>query len=239
MVANAKHQSLGTAKPIAVAGPSQTISVRRRLPQPFSFSLIVIGVSTGGPKALNYLLPKLPSDLGCPVLLVQHMPEKFTASLAESLNQQCALSVKEAVHGEKIVSNTVFIAPGGRHMEVSGGFNANYTLKITQDPPVLSCRPSVNVLFNSVARNWMVGNVLALVLTGMGQDGLDGVRDLKTRGCYCIAQNEETSTVYGMPRMIVENGLADEVLPLTLIPSRIVKLVQTPFNRYVTSKDNG
>ena len=191
-----------------------------------NFSLIAIGVSTGGPKALSFLLPKLSNDIGCPVLVVQHMPEKFTKSLAESLNNQCSLLVKEAEDKEFLQPNVIYIAQGGKHMELGKNDDCKHFIQITDTPPVLSCKPSVNVLFNSIASNWKKNSVLSIILTGMGNDGTDGVRSIKAAGGYCLAQDKESSIVYGMPKSIVDNNLADEILPLTSIPNRISRLVK-------------
>lgn len=210
---------------------------RQKAFSPLTFSLIAMGVSTGGPKALNFLLPKLTPDLGCPILLVQHMPEKFTKSLAESLNQQCILQVKEAMDGEELTPNTIYIAQGGRHMEITRFLEGAHRIKITDTPPVLSCRPSVDILFKSIAHHWKKNNVLAIILTGMGYDGLEGVRELKMKGCYCISQDKATSTVYGMPKAIAENNLADEILPLSLIPTRMAKLVRNPISHHVNRQN--
>jgi two-component system, chemotaxis family, protein-glutamate methylesterase/glutaminase len=179
--------------------------------------LLAIGVSTGGPNALAELIPLLPADLGIPLLIVQHMPAVMTASLAESLNRKSALQVHEAVDGEEVLPNIVYIASGGTHMTVAREQARNPSQKrriqLTSDPPVNSCRPSVDVLFRSIAEAYD-GSILAVIMTGMGSDGTEGVRALKQKGCYCLAQTEETCVVYGMPRAIVEAGLSDEKVPL-------------------------
>ena len=187
--------------------------------------LVAIGVSTGGPNALAELIPRLPADLGVPILIVQHMPPVFTRSLAESLARKSALAVREAEE-EEIRSNVVYIAPGGRHMVIRSK-NGMPTLRIglTDAPPELNCKPSVNVLFRSLATTFN-GNVLAIVMTGMGNDGCDGVRALKRRGCMCLAQDEKSSTVYGMPRAVIDAGLVDEVAPLNVIAERIIRVVK-------------
>jgi two-component system chemotaxis response regulator CheB len=191
------------------------------------FNLVVIGVSTGGPNALGVLIPHLPADLGCPVLVVQHMPPMFTASLADHLNKKSPLEVREAKEGDLLQANTVLIAPGGYHMTIkkNGVQNLEYKIVLNQDPPVHSCRPAVDVLFKSVSEN-MNGNILSVVLTGMGEDGANGVEILKSKKAYCLAQDEKTSVVYGMPRAVAQRGLADEILPLEMIASRITALVK-------------
>jgi len=192
--------------------------------------LLAIGVSTGGPNALAQLIPLLPADLGVPLLIVQHMPAVMTASLAESLNKKSALHVHEAVDGEEVLPNVAYIASGGWHMTVvsergPGGSYGKKRIQLTSDPPVNSCRPSVDVLFRSVAKAYS-GTVLAVIMTGMGSDGMEGVLALKQNNCYCMAQTEETCVVYGMPRAVVEAGLSDEKVPLHNMACRIVELVR-------------
>jgi two-component system, chemotaxis family, protein-glutamate methylesterase/glutaminase len=194
-------------------------------PHPGPFSALAIGVSTGGPNALSEVIPALPADLGVPVLLVQHMPPLFTASLAEHLDKTSKLRVREAVEGEPIQAGTVYLAPGGRHMVLrrtpeEGGF----IVGLNENPPENSCRPSVDVLFRSMAAH-CEGDVLAVVMTGMGNDGLQGVRALKRHGCHCLTQSEATCVVYGMPMAVDEAGLSDEQVPLPLLAPRIAALL--------------
>ncbi len=191
--------------------------------------LLAIGVSTGGPNALAKVIPMLPGDLGVPVLIVQHMPANMTAALAESLNKKSALRVREAVHGEKVLPNVAYIASGGAHMVVTrdranGNSSGSRRIQLTSDPPVNSCRPSVDVLFRSIAAAYE-GTVLAVIMTGMGSDGMEGVRLLKQKSCLCLTQTKETCVVYGMPRAVTEAGLSDEEVPLDLMTRRIVDLV--------------
>ncbi|MFZ5806156.1 MAG: chemotaxis-specific protein-glutamate methyltransferase CheB [Verrucomicrobiota bacterium] len=187
--------------------------------------LVVIGVSTGGPNALGVVIPSLPQNLPCPVLLVQHMPPIFTASLADHLSKKSALQVREGIENESIAPGTVWIAPGGKHMTIKHHPHdpSKYVLALDESPPVNSCRPAVDVLFNSVASIFH-GGVLAVILTGMGEDGANGTASLKHQHCYCLAQDEKTCVVYGMPRAIAERHLADEVLPLDHIAPRIASL---------------
>jgi len=185
--------------------------------------LILIGVSTGGPRALECLVPVLPSDFPCPVLVVQHMPAGFTASLANTLDAAGPLAVCEAKEGGVVLAGQVVVAPGGRHMEVvpDAGQAGVLRLRVHDGPPVNECRPAVDLLMSSVAEHFD-GDVLAVVLTGMGYDGSAGVARLKERGAYCIAQDEATSVVYGMPKMVADAGHADEILPLGEIAERMV-----------------
>ena len=187
--------------------------------------MVLIGVSTGGPNALARLLPALPGDLGVPVLVVQHMPPLFTQSLAESLAAKCALRVKEAAHGETVMANTVYIAPGGRHMRVAPAPDRSRVIQITDDPPEHNCRPAVDYLFRSVAAHFP-GRAVAAILTGMGSDGTLGLRLLRRQGSVVIAQDEASCVVYGMPKAAVEAGVVDHVLPLDAIAGRLTAIVR-------------
>lgn len=208
----------------------QPLVLDRNAAVPDRFAVLTIGVSTGGPEALKKLIPLLPKALPVPVFLVQHMPPTFTKSLAESLDKKSSLQVVEAVEEQIVKPGTVYIAPGGRHMVVreKGG---TVCTGITDGPPENSCRPSVDVLFRSIASVYGSKGILAAVLTGMGADGLKGMRALKRRGCFCITQNEKSCVVYGMPRAVDEAGLSDKSLPLEEIAQEIcVKLGCTGFN---------
>jgi two-component system chemotaxis response regulator CheB len=174
--------------------------------------ILAIGISTGGPKALEVLLPAIPKTYPLPIVLVQHMPPLFTKMLAERLNTLCALEVKEAAAGDAVEAGKVLIAPGNFHMRITGG-SAAPRVALDQAPPVNSCRPAVDVLFQSLAENYG-GAVAAAILTGMGNDGAAGASMLKQKGAYILAQDEPTSVVWGMPGAVVNAGLADAVLPL-------------------------
>ena len=188
--------------------------------------IIAIGISTGGPNALNQMLPKLPGDLGVPVLIVQHMPPVFTKSLASSLDKKCALTVKEAVDGENIMPNIVYIAPGGKQMKlVAGTDGLHRRIKITDDPPENSCKPSVDYLFRSVA-DYYVGRATAVIMTGMGSDGTAGLGILKDKAAFIIGQDEGSCIVYGMPKAPAELGYLDVVVPLSKIADEIVGSVK-------------
>lgn len=188
--------------------------------------IVAIGISTGGPNALNQMLPKLPGNLGVPVLIVQHMPPVFTKSLAASLDKKCALTVKEAVNGENILPNVVYIAPGGKQMKlVAGTDGQNRRIKITDDPPENSCRPSADYLFRSVA-DYYVGRATAVIMTGMGSDGTSGLGVLKQKSAFIIGQDEASCIVYGMPKAPAELGYLDIVVPLGKIADEIVNSVK-------------
>jgi len=195
----------------------------RRTAGPSPVEVVVIGVSTGGPNALSTMLPMLPGDLGVPVLVVQHMPPMFTGLLAQRLDKRAALSVAEAAGGEPLAAGQVWVAPGGRHLTVLRGPDGP-VLATNDDPPVNSCRPAVDVLFSSAARVYGAG-VLAVVMTGMGQDGLVGCRAVQQAGGQVVVQDADTSVVWGMPRFVAEEGLAEAVLPLDELAGEITRRV--------------
>ena len=196
---------------------------------PKRIDLVAIGVSTGGPKALNEVVPGLPDDLGVPVLLVQHMPPLFTAALANSLGKKSRITVQEAANGMELLPNCIYLAPGGKHMVIGKTGEDNrkkrFEILLNSDPPVNSCRPAVDVLFRSLAEEFD-GNILAVIMTGMGNDGAEGIRMMKANSCYCLSQTEETCVVYGMPRAVDDAGLSDERIPLHQMAERITALVK-------------
>ena len=210
-----------SATPSPSSVPVRPIAQRRGKSE-----IVTIGISTGGPNALNQMLPKLPGDLGVPVLIVQHMPPVFTKSLAASLDKKCQLQVKEAENGENILANVVYIAPGGKQMKlVAGTDGQNRKIKITDDPPENSCKPSVDYLFRSIG-DYYVGRTTAVIMTGMGSDGTRGLKILKDKGAYIIGQDELSCIVYGMPKAPAELGYLDSVVPLGRIADLIVKSVK-------------
>jgi len=185
--------------------------------------IVAIGVSTGGPTALSKMLPEISPNLGVPVLIVQHMPPIFTQSLANSLNTKCAMKVKEAVDGESVQPNMVFIAPGGKQMKVAAGADGkSRIIRITDDPPEKSCKPSVDYLFKSVAQHY-VGRATGVIMTGMGSDGLEGLKQMKKNGAIVIAQDETSCVVYGMSKEPIESGIVDIVAPLDKIAGEITR----------------
>jgi two-component system chemotaxis response regulator CheB len=188
--------------------------------------IVAVGVSTGGPAALGAILPRLPADFPVPVLIVQHMPPLFTRLLAEGLRAKSNLSVSEAVAGDPLERGRILIAPGDHHMRVllNGGKAA---VALDQGPPENSCRPAADVLFRSVAEAYGAA-AICVVLTGMGHDGLRGAEGLKARGAYIIAQDEESSVVWGMPGAVVKAGLADCVAPLDRVVPEILKRMGRP-----------
>lgn len=174
--------------------------------------LLTIGCSTGGPKALQDLLPGLPASLPVPCLIVQHMPATFTKAFADRLDGLCQVKVKEAEHGEVLRAGTVYIAPGGIHM-VYRSRGGQPCLELQPEPASSLHRPSVDVLFQSIAEQCS-RQVLALILTGMGSDGARGMEVLKGRGAYTLGESEESCVVYGMPKAAFERGCVDLQLPI-------------------------
>ena len=181
--------------------------------------LLVIGVSTGGPNALATLLPGLSRQFPAPILIVQHMPPLFTKMLAERLAAVSGMRAAEGVTGAQVKPGEIWVAPGGRHMEIerSGG---SLEIRLHDDPPENSCRPAVDVLFRSAARS-TGARCLGVILTGMGSDGLRGCGDLREAGSQVLAQDESTSVVWGMPGAVARAGLAQRVLPLEELASEI------------------
>ncbi|HEY3399182.1 MAG TPA: chemotaxis response regulator protein-glutamate methylesterase [Geothrix sp.] len=181
--------------------------------------LLVIGSSTGGPKALQDILPALPANLPVPCLIVQHMPSTFTKPFADRLDGLCQVHVKEAEHGEPLKAGTVYIAPGGIHMTY-GARGPKGCVELSPEPMASLHRPSVDVLFMSVAELFR-GQAFAGILTGMGADGAKGMEQLKHKGAYTLAEAEETCVVYGMPRAAFERGCVDVVAPLPDVAGHI------------------
>jgi two-component system chemotaxis response regulator CheB len=201
----------------------------RRTPVPAkpaagSPQVLLVGCSTGGPDALATVLARLPADLGVPVLVVQHMPPVFTTMLAQRLDRSTSLTVREAVDGDVPRAGEVLIAPGDLHLKlvsVAGGVR----VRLDQGPQENFCRPAVDVLFRTAAEVYG-GRVVAAVLTGMGHDGLEGVRVLSGHGARILVQDEATSVVWGMPGAVALAGLADETVPLPELPGRMVAAVR-------------
>lgn len=187
--------------------------------------IIAIGSSTGGPRALSELLSALPHDLTAPILVVQHIPAFFSGSLAEQLNRVSPIEIMEARDGMEVRPGRCYIAPGGIHMLLAPSGRGGHILRLRDTPPVNSCKPAVDTLFESIARHGE-GQVIAVILTGMGKDGCEGVRMLRNSRrlsrVHVLTQNEESCTVYGMPRAVDEAGLADESVHIKKMAMRIV-----------------
>jgi len=185
-------------------------------------SVVAIGTSTGGPTALGAILPNFPASFPLPVLIVQHMPPLFTRLLSERLNSVCALHVEEASQGAVVEPGKVLIAPGDFHMKLVSD-HGRISVVLDQSAQENFCRPAVDVLFRSVAEVYG-GSALAIVLTGMGQDGLRGAEKLREKGARIIAQDESSSVVWGMPGAVVKSGVADRVLPLDQVVPEVLRI---------------
>ena len=186
------------------------------------YDLLLIASSTGGPSALDQVVSGFTRELEQPILIVQHMPQGFTANLAATLGRNYRGGATEAKEGDSLQGGRIYLAPGGRHMRIG----AEQQIVLSDDEPVNGVRPSADVLFWSVAEQFAGKRILALVLTGMGVDGMSGVKMLKQRcQCTCIAQNEESSVVFGMPRAVIEAGLADRICDLKNIAGTIERLL--------------
>ena len=201
------------------------VVLRQQKPVAKSGNLIVaLACSTGGPKALQSVIPKLPKNLNAPVVLVQHMPVGFTKSMAERLDTTSPIRVKEAEEGDILQKGTVYIAPGGKHMEVvkcAGG----HKISLHEMPQIGGLRPCANITYDSL-KNSGYDEVVCVVLTGMGADGTNGILSLaKSKPVHVIAQNAQTCVVYGMPKAIAESGMVDEVVPLEDVAQTIIKNV--------------
>ncbi len=183
--------------------------------------LVAIACSTGGPRALHEVIPYLPSNLDAPVLVVQHMPEGFTASLASRLNDISKIPVKEAAEGDRLENGHVYIAKGGRHLRIvqERGY---HVIQLGTDDPVSGLRPYANYMYESLVQSDYY-EIICVVLTGMGADGTKGIGTLsQEKNVYVISQDRESSTVYGMPKMIAQSGLSDEIVSLNKIAKAII-----------------
>ncbi|GIV07224.1 MAG: chemotaxis response regulator protein-glutamate methylesterase [Fimbriimonadales bacterium] len=217
-----------TTAPVAVVAPSAP-------PQPspqfkggaHDAPLVVIGASTGGPRALNVVMSRLPLGLNAKILLIQHMPEGFTRSLAERLDRSSAFSVYEAQGGETLQAGVAYLAQGGKHLKVERGGR----LTLTQDPPVHGVRPAVDVALLSLAQTYQ-GALVVAILTGMGSDGAAGLRALHAKGAYTIAEDESTCVVFGMPRAAIQTGCVKRVAPLHQIAEAITEGVKELCNKF-------
>ncbi len=205
-------------------GPSKleiNLSNAKYLPR-IGYKAVTIGISTGGPLSLQKVIPQLSKKINCPIFIVQHMPPKFTKSLADRLNSMSELEVKEAENKEAVRDGVVYIAPGGLHMTIDRNNLGTFFVSISKEPSSSLYRPSVDVMIDSVVDGYGK-NTLGIIMTGMGKDGLEGIGKMKQTGGYCIAQDEESSVVYGMPKAVTEAGFADVIAPLDKISEIINK----------------
>jgi two-component system chemotaxis response regulator CheB len=215
--------------------PNETATVRRPAAAPPAGStsiLVAIGASTGGTEALGEILHAMPAD-GPAIALVQHMPEGFTRAFAERLDKACRIHVKEAEDGDLVLPGRALVAPGNRHMAVARA-SLGWVVQVGEGPLVSRHRPSVDVLFRSVAST-AGARAVGVILTGMGADGAEGLGDMRRAGARTIAQDEATSIVFGMPREAIARGAADEIVPLGQIPAAVLRAVQavSPHRRFV------
>jgi two-component system chemotaxis response regulator CheB len=198
--------------------------------------IVAMGTSTGGPNALGAVLPRIPRDFPVPIVVVQHMPPIFTRLLAERLANQCEIPVAEGVAGLTLAPGSAWIAPGNFHMTVAH-FGVHRRLGLNQNPPEHSCRPAVDPLFRSVAAVFRA-NVLAVVMTGMGSDGVLGAQHIREAGGEVIIQDEASSVVWGMPGLVYAAGQADAVYPLDQLASEITRRVLQSRTRHVAQSTN-
>lgn len=208
-----------TSRP--VASPTPLVVKTPEYPAVSEERIVAIGTSTGGPRALQEIITKLPGNLPCGVVVVQHMPPGFTKSLSERLNSLSSVTVKEAEHNDVIKPGLVLIAPGDYHMtvEIEGG---RKVVKLAQNPPIGGHRPAVDPMLESVARVYGA-KAVGVILTGMGHDGAKGMQTIRQQKGYTIAEDQSTSVVFGMPKAAIELGVIDKVLPLPAIASEIVR----------------
>ena len=209
-----------TAKATSVAPHAATAPKTNRRG---GIELVAIGTSTGGPVALQEVLTKIPADFPVPIILVQHMPGSFTPAFAQRLNDLCEITVKEAEDGEPLKSSCAYLAPGGKQMLIEGRA-ANPVIKITEADASQTYKPSVDITFSSIAKLYP-NNTLAIILTGMGADGREGSRELKTGGSTVWAQDESSCVVYGMPSAVTEAGITDHEMTLVDVGPNIAQRV--------------
>lgn len=188
-------------------------------------AIVAVGVSTGGPKALQEILPLFPRDLSVPVLLVQHMPIGFTAPFAQRLNSICSITVQEATHGSLIQPGTVYIAPAGKHMTVERPSQNGALIRLDSLPGDCLHIPSVDIMMTSVAHAFR-SLAMGVIMTGMGSDGADGMKAIHQQGGFTLGQDETSCAVYGMPRACAELGLLKRIVPLSQIPAQILQITR-------------
>lgn len=212
------------------AGISKNSQNFRRVKKPstkveINKTLIALACSTGGPKALHEVIPKLPKDLAVPMIVVQHMPKGFTKSLAERLNQMSLVEVKEAEQDDVLQAGVVYIAPGGKHMEIISNARGQSQISILDSPPVNNLKPCADVTYRSL-KNSNYQYIVCVVLTGMGSDAMEGIKELShVKQTSVISESAETCVVYGMPKAVEQNGLSDEVVPINEIAQEILKKI--------------
>jgi len=194
----------------------------RRKTSPVRAAIVAVGVSTGGPKALEEILPQLPRDLGVPILVVQHMPVGFSAPFAARLNKLCAVEIREAAQGEAVRPGVVYLAPAGSHMTVDRHNNSRTVICLSEKPDDQLHIPSSDVMMQSVATAFH-SQAMGVIMTGMGADGAQGMTAIYREGGFTLGQDESSCAVYGMPRVCAEMGILSRVVPLARIPSEILQ----------------
>ena len=195
--------------------------IKHEIPTTTKYKAVLIGISTGGPPALQEILPKFPSNFPIPIVVAQHMPPGFTKAMADRLNKLCPLNVVEANDGDILQKGKVFIGKAGYHVKIKKRGSIPY-LNITKQPEDTLYHPQVDIMYETAAET-LKGDVIAVIMTGMGSDGSKGLEKLKKVGAYVIAQDKETCAVFGMPRVAIEKGLVDKVVSLHAIPEEIIK----------------
>ncbi len=209
---------------LRLSGPAPRVPEARPTPTKDRVDLVAIGVSTGGPQALRHVLTQLPADFPVPIAVVLHMPVGYTKLYADNLNTVTALKVLEAAEGDVLQPGTVYIAPAGRHMILERGQDNSVRIHLDIRPLDTLHRPSVDVLFQSAAEVFG-SRVLAVVMTGMGSDGLEGAAWVKAKGGYVFTESEESCVIYGMPRCVMEAGLSDRQVPLERLAAALMEVV--------------
>ena len=218
----------GTQKSRPGALPGATGTRRPSLPAAGFTKVVMIGVSTGGPVTVMDILPFLPADFPAPVFLIQHMPPRFTSSFAERLNKEVPMRVVEASHREMVEAGTVYVGPGGKHMLLERPLGREgLRIALSDHPEDTAFKPSVNVSMHSLLKSFPARNIVAVLLTGIGDDGADAMVAIKQAGGFTIAEAEETAVVYGMPRAAAERGGATIVLPSHQIAAAILQAVHS------------
>ena len=218
----ARTASTGAA---SVAKPAPKNNVTRLKATSSNNKLVALACSTGGPKALQSVIPYLPANLDAPMVLVQHMPAGFTKSMADRLNEVSKIKVKEAEDGDRLLKGYVYVAPGGKHMEVVKCSDGSHKISLNTMPAIGGLRPCANITYDSLSKCGF-DEVVCVVLTGMGADGTNGILSLSNhKPIHVISQSAETCVVYGMPKAIEESGMVDEVVPLEKVAETITKNV--------------
>lgn len=223
----AKRDSISERNNNLISQPSEPLKLslrpKRTISTNVSDKLVALACSTGGPKALQSVIPLIPKNLDSPILIVQHMPAGFTKSLAQRLNEMSQITVKEAEDGEILEKGCAYIAMGGKHLQLAKATDGRYRIRITDEPARMGLKPCADIMYESLISS-DYDLITCVVLTGMGADGTQGIKLLEEKkDVYVIAQDEATSTVYGMPKMVAVAGLVDEIQPLTKIAEAITK----------------